>query len=95
MGGSLKVVTTYLKPGYLRKNGVPYSAGTVLTEYYSRTSEPNGDSWLIITTAVEDPQYLNGTFLTSTHFKRQADGSGWAPAACTMRPSHHSAARLT
>ena len=30
--GNLKVVTTHLLPGYLRKNGVPYSANTVLTE---------------------------------------------------------------
>jgi hypothetical protein len=84
-GGSLKVVTTHLKPGYLRKNGVPYGALTVLTEYYSRTMEPNGDSWLIITTAVDDPEYLNGTYLTSTHFKRQVDNSGWAPSPCRAR----------
>ena len=82
MGGTLKVVTTNLKPGYLRANGVPYSASTVLTEYYSRTMEPNGDSWLIITTAVEDGQYLNGVFLTSTNFRKQADNSGWAPSSC-------------
>jgi hypothetical protein len=30
--GSLKVVTTQLKPGYLRSNGVPYSSNTTLTE---------------------------------------------------------------
>ena len=30
--GSLKVVTTNLRPGYLRKNGVPFSGDTVLTE---------------------------------------------------------------
>src|SRR5205823_9278524 len=30
--GSLKVVTTHLKPGYLRKNGVPYSANATVTE---------------------------------------------------------------
>jgi hypothetical protein len=84
-GGSLKVVTTHLKPGYLRKNGIPYSANAVVTEYYSRTMEPNGDSWLIVTTIVEDPQYLTGPFVTSTNFKRQADGSGWAPSACTSK----------
>ena len=33
-GGSLKVVTSHLRPGYLRKNGVPYSADAVLTEYW-------------------------------------------------------------
>jgi len=84
-GGSLKVVTTHLRPGYLRKNGVPYGANTKLTEYYSRTHEPNGDSWLIVTTIVEDPQYLNQPFITSTHFKKQADATGWNPTPCSAR----------
>jgi len=84
-GGSLKVVTTHMRPGYLRKNGVPYSANTVLTEYYDRTSEPNGDSWLIVTTIVDDSQYLQQPFITSTHFKREPDGSKWAPMPCAAR----------
>jgi len=84
-GGSLKVVTTKLRPGYLRKNGVPYSANTVLTEYYSRTTESNGDSWLIVTTVVDDPIYLNQPFITSTHFKKQADAKGWNPTACAAK----------
>ena len=46
-GGSMSVVTTKLKAGYLRKNGVPYSDKTELTEYYTRTDNPNGDSWLV------------------------------------------------
>ena len=83
--GSLKVVTTHLKPGYLRKNGVPYSANTVLTEYYSRTKEDNGDSWLIITTIVDDPEYLAQPFITSTHFKMEPNGSKWMPSACEAR----------
>ena len=78
-GGSLKVVTTDMKPGYLRKNGVPYSANTELTEYYDRTNEPNGDSWLIVTTIVHDPANLNQDFVTSTHFKMEKDGSKWSP----------------
>ena len=84
-GGSLKVVTTHIRPGYLRKNGVPYSADAVLTEFYSRTMEPNGDSWLIVTTIVEDPKYLTQPFITSTHFRRQADAAGWNPQPCTSR----------
>lgn len=83
--GSLKVVTTDLKPGYLRKNGVPYSANAKVTEYYSRTNEPNGDSWLIVTTIVEDPMYLQQPFITSTHFKHQATEAGWAPSACEAK----------
>jgi hypothetical protein len=79
-------VTTHLSPGYLRKNGVPYSANTTLTEYFDRTYEPNGDSLLIVSTIVDDPQYLTGQFLTSTHFKRLADtGPGWNPTPCEAK----------
>lgn len=84
-GGTLKVVTTKLKPGYLRKNGVPYSANTVLTEYFDRVSEPDGDSYLIVTTTVEDPTYLAQPFLTSTQFRKQADAANWNPTPCMAR----------
>jgi hypothetical protein len=83
--GSLKVVTTKLKPGYLRKNGVPYSASAVLTELYDRVNEPNGDSYLVITTTVEDPAYLTQPYLTSTHFRKQADAAGWNPMPCAAK----------
>ena len=84
-GGSLKVVTTHLKPGYLRKNGIPYSADAELTEYYDRTNEPNGDSWLIVTTIVHDPANLNQDFVTSTHFKMEKDSSKWDPTPCQAK----------
>ena len=74
-GGSLKVVTTRLKPGYLRKNGVPYSENTVVIEYFDRHNEPNGDQWFTVTTIVEDPKYLQQPFITSTHFKKERDGA--------------------
>jgi hypothetical protein len=84
--GNLKVVTTRMRPGYLQKNGVPYSANAVLTEYFSRTVEPNGDSWLILTSIVEDPQYLTGPFIRSTHYKRLPDTStAWEPEPCSAR----------
>jgi len=84
-GGSLKVVTTGIRPGYLRKNGYPYSDKTTVTEYYDRTNESNGDSWLVVTTIVNDPVYLAQEFVTSTHFKKQADAAGWNPQPCTAR----------
>ena len=84
--GNLKVVTTKMRPGYLQKNGVPYSANAVLTEYFSRTIEPSGDSWLILTSIVEDPQYLTGPFIRSTHFKRLPDNNAaWEPEPCSSR----------
>jgi hypothetical protein len=84
-GGSLKVVTTKLKPGYLRKNGVPYSANTVMTEYFDRFDVPGGESLLVVSTEIVDPEYLAPPYWTSTHFKRQADASGWNPTACAAR----------
>jgi hypothetical protein len=74
-----------MRPGYLRKNGVPYSGNTAVTEYFDRTVEPNGDSWLIVATIVDDPQYLTQQFITSTNFKKQADATGWNPSPCTAR----------
>jgi hypothetical protein len=84
-GRSLEVVTTNLKPGYLRKNGYPFSASTKLEEYYDYHKEPNGDEWFTVTTIVNDPVYLAGPFITSTDFKRQRDASGWDPSPCTSR----------
>jgi hypothetical protein len=81
-GGSLKVVTTAMKPGYIRKNGVPYSAAAVITEYFDRFNVPDGDAVLVVTTEMVDPTYLAQPFWTSTHFKRQADATGWNPTPC-------------
>jgi len=86
LSGSLKVVTTKMKAGYLRRNGVPYSANAVLTEFFDRTSEPNGDSWLILTSIVDDPAYLNLPFMLTTHFKREPDGSKFRPRPCEVTP---------
>ncbi len=79
--GALKVVTTNLRAGYLRKNGVPYSEDTMMTEYFDRLSA-YGNDWLTVFTIVEDPHYLNQPFITSTHFKRERDRSKWMPTPC-------------
>ncbi len=85
-GGSLKVTTTQFREGYLRKNGVPYSEQAVITEYFHRLPPyPNGDEWLHVTTIVEDPRYLTQPFYTSTHFKREADGTKWNPTPVRPR----------
>ena len=84
-GGSLKVVTTGMKPGYLRKNGVPYSADAVITEYFDRFDLDGGDVLLVVTTETVDPAFLSQPHWTSTHFKRQANATGWNPTACSAR----------
>jgi hypothetical protein len=83
--GALKVVTRQMKAGYLRRNGVPYSANAVLTEYYDQVKEPNGDSLLIITTTLDDPAYLTQPYLTSQNFKKQGGAAGWNPTPCWVR----------
>jgi hypothetical protein len=84
-GRSLEVVTTQIRPGYLRKNGPPYSANTVLKEFFDLSVERNGDSWFVVTTIVEDPQNLAEPFVTSTNFKKQKDATGFAPTPCSAR----------
>jgi hypothetical protein len=83
--GSLQAVTTNLRAGYLRKNGIPYSADAVLTEYFSRVSGFEND-YLTVLSIVHDPMYLNGDFVTSSHFKREPDGSNWNPSPCRTAP---------
>ena len=78
------MVTTHLKPGYLRKNGVPYWS-TILTEYFNVHKDTDGNEWLVVTTTVHDPTYLNVDYITSTNFRREADASKWRPKRCTAQ----------
>jgi hypothetical protein len=86
LSGSARIATTHMRSGYLRRNGVPYSANAVLTEFLDRTSEPNGDSWLVLTSIVDDPQYLQIPFMLTTHYKREPDGSKFHPRPCEVTP---------
>lgn len=84
LSGSLKVVTTNLRPGYHRRNGAPYSGNAVYTEFFDRVSGPQNETWLIVTSVVDDPQYLNGPFMNSTHFKLEPDDSKFSPRPCEV-----------
>ena len=78
-------MTTHLKAGYLRKNGVPYSDNTSLTEYYDLVHERNGTQLLVVTIVVTDPMYLREPFIISSHFKKLDGDTGWKPSACSSR----------
>jgi hypothetical protein len=82
---TLEVHTSQLLSGYLRKNGVPYSDQTTVAEYYDQFTEPNGQAWFTVMTVVNDPKYLAIPFVTTTDFKKEPDGSKWAPEPCTAR----------
>jgi len=86
-GGSLEVVTTNLTAGYLRPNGVPYSERAVVKEFFDSFTLPDNDgTWLIVTTVVEDPEYLTQEFVISSQFKRESDLSKWNPRPCDIPP---------
>ena len=82
-GGSLRVVTSNLRAGYLRKNGVPYSDRATVTEHFDVAPLPDGGRLLLVTTIVEDPVYLTGPYVVSPHFKKEPDGSRWEPTPCS------------
>ncbi len=81
--GSLRAVTTQLRPGYLRRNGVPYSENTVLTEYFDLHPGPRDSTWITVTTIVNDPKYLGQEFITSTDVRKEPDGAKWNPTPCS------------
>jgi hypothetical protein len=81
--GNLKVVTTHLRPGYQRRNGVPYSESAVLTEYFDFHAEL-GSEWITHTRILDDPKYLAQPHVLTSHFKREPDASKWNPAPCEI-----------
>jgi hypothetical protein len=82
---SLKVATTNLRAGYLRRNGVPYSENAAVTEYFDTAPFPGGGQVLMVTAIVDDPQYLQQPFIVSSQFLKEADGSKWDPTPCTAK----------
>jgi hypothetical protein len=74
-----------MKAGYLRRNGVPYSADAVLTEYFDRLEAPGGETLLVVASEVVDPANLATPYWTSIHFRKQNDASGWNPSPCSAK----------
>ena len=81
--GTLAVTTANMKAGYLRKNGVPYSEGARVTEYFDLSPLPGNGQLIVVTTIVDDPRYLTAPFVVSSQFKKEADGSKWDPTPCS------------
>jgi hypothetical protein len=74
-----------MRPGCLRKNGVPYSDNAKVEENFDSFKTPDGDRWLVVSTIVADPQYLTEPFIVRTHFKKLPDASGWNPTPCEVK----------
>jgi hypothetical protein len=84
---SLKVTTTNLKDGFLRKNGVPYSDKTTLTEYFDLMNEPTGNPMFVVTIVTSDPMYLSRNFVISSQFKKEPGDTDakWKPTECSAK----------
>ena len=74
------MTTTGLRPGYVRKNGIPYGANAVITENFMRLAD-KGDEYLVVTTTVDDPIYFNPPYIKTYEFKRGARRVGVEPDA--------------
>ena len=83
--GELRIITNRIRPGYLRRNGVPLSGNASVTEYYHRFTAPNGDIWLTVVTEVTDPENLQVPYVQSSHFKKLPDGAPFKPEPCSTR----------
>ena len=78
--GSLNVVTTNLRGGYLLSSRSSYSDNAVLTEYFTRHSDFGAD-YFTVTAAIQDG---NATRVTSSTFKKEPDGSKFIPSGCEV-----------
>ena len=81
--GSLVVNTDDLLPGLLRKNGIPYSAGARVTEYWD-LRQLAARQWISISVQVDDPEYLQTPYIYDAICQKEPDGSRWTPAPCTL-----------
>ena len=62
-GTMLTVTTTHIKPGYLRRNGVPRSDQVLLTEHWTRHGR-----YLTVTTVIDDPAFLTEPLVRSSNW---------------------------
>jgi hypothetical protein len=65
-GDLLKVTTTHLKEGWVRRNGLPRSENATLIEYYVRHHD-----LLTLVADVEDPDYLTEPLIRTTSWVEQ------------------------
>lgn len=67
LGNTLKVTTTHMKMGFIRRNGVASSPYATMTEHWVRHG-----NYLTVITILEDPVYLEEPFVRDVTFR-------WAP----------------
>ena len=62
----------------------PTASAPSVKEFFDTFTLPEDGSWLIVTTVIEDPEYLTQEFVLSTQFKKESDLSKWSPRPCEI-----------
>ncbi|HXQ25709.1 MAG TPA: hypothetical protein VN822_04810 [Candidatus Acidoferrales bacterium] len=78
-GDKLRVTTTHLKEGWLRRNGLPRADKATLTEFFIR----HGD-FLTLVSIVKDPVYLTEPLVRTEHWVLNP-GYALTPSSCIPR----------
>ena len=81
-GEACRVVTTNMTGGYLLSSRAAYSENAVLTEHFTRHAD-FGVEYFTVTAVVEDG---GANRITSSTFKKEADGSKFSPVGLRRRP---------
>ena len=68
-GDNLKVTTTHLKEGWIRRNGLPRSENATVVEYYIRHHDV-----LTVVMDVKDPNYLTEPLIRTSSWVAHRDG---------------------
>jgi hypothetical protein len=83
--GSLKVITTRLTAGLLRKNGLPYSDQASMLEYWDvQVDSDTGLKILALTSELTDPTYLRAPYVHNPIYVAEPDASKWDPSPCSL-----------
>ena len=81
--GEMNVVTTHMSAGHFFRHGTPYSDQATYREFFT-ILEDRGIEYLLLTTILEDATYLDGPYIRTMQFRKEADDSGWDPAPCAL-----------
>jgi hypothetical protein len=79
----MRATTTRMRLGYYRRNGVPYGPGATMTEWFTTLTEPDGNTYLLVTKILEDSQYMSGPYVRTVQFKKETGTAGWNPVPCS------------
>ena len=80
VGETLKITTTHIKEGFIRRNGIANSDRATVTEYITRH-----DDYLVDVVVLEDPVYLTEPLVRAQSYMRLPSDTQLRPYQCEQR----------